>query len=225
MCFNVDGFIAAFHRYDYTCYQPQQSVQRWSTTFGWPKGLMVLVDDTGGCYCDSDFTFNTEMVQPYFMRNEAAMVVGPFLVFGILATIFLTCWSCGMMKCCCCQCCNKPPAFTKGMAGVILTFITVALGGAAAILAIRGIASSTQQDVALTALKESFADFALWPNTTVTQVDENYDELRATMQSGRALEVKVRRPLHVIDAPGKWVRYHPDTHTRTRAHGHVRAHI
>lgn len=179
--------------YNYNCYQPGDYVKKWSTIGGFPKGMLQLVDDTGTCHCDSEFEADLSYLRPYFESDDvnAISVVAPFLIFGFLATIFLTCWSCGTMKCCCCKFCNRPPAFTKGKVGLLLTFITAALGGAAAILAIRGIAGSAQQDVALNGIRDTFLDLAQWPNNTIGQLEEPIGLTTTLLESNLALQVTV----------------------------------
>ena len=162
---------------------------------------MELTDYHGPDYSDSEFETDLELLRPYFLTDaNAPAVIGPFLVFGILATAFLLIWSAGMMKPCCpcgscpedtgCGYCRRPPAFTKGKIGHGLTFITVALGGAAAILAIRGLASSAQQDVALEGVRDSLKDFAQWPNQTVTQLDEVVNTVAMVIPTAMAATTK-----------------------------------
>merc|ERR1712166_612277 len=123
-----------------------------------------------------------------YLQGHLLAIIAPILLFGIIAVLSCTCWSCGMLACCaggngkprkCCgKCCANPPKWTEGPMEWILMGVTLFLGVVVVGLAIKGLAVNKVQNDAVVKLGGSITLLEGWMTTSQSAVQNmtvNFD--------------------------------------------------
>merc|ERR1712166_1479006 len=162
--------------YDYSCYESGAYVKRWSTDYE-----LVMSNFLGE---DADMMPSLMT----YLQGHLLAIIAPILLFGIIAVLSCTCWSCGMLACCaggngkprkCCgKCCANPPKWTEGPMEWILMGVTLFLGVVVVGLAIKGLAVNKVQNDAVVKLGGSITLLEGWMTTSQSAVQNmtvNFD--------------------------------------------------
>jgi len=182
--------------YNYQCYEVANKALRWHTTDGIPEGMLS--------FSDVDMSVLLGQLKTYGM--QMIFFIAPLGGFVIFSTIYCAIWSCGMSRCCaenrkCCgKCCANPPRCTEGNCEYLLFLLIIAAGAAVVGLALKGLASNTEQNQAVEQVGQSFGLMQSWGNATLARtasLDDDFGDvinstnnLVSTLGSLRTTEIK-----------------------------------
>jgi len=177
---------------DYACYEPSKWPEKYSMEGGLPANLFG--DPIGD---DEAYEYIFDIVS-----NRVAPILG----FGIIAFIWLSCWSCcSCMKCCCC--CQKRMDLCSDSRKDewIITMIGTGLAAVVMIVAFYGWGLNAVQNDSITAFGDSFDDLEGWAAAAETEMQTasaSYGELSDT---NAKLQTAIAGTSYATFAPPAWI--------------------
>jgi hypothetical protein len=137
--------------YDYNCQPPSDLVTRYESA-----PLPDVVNDG-----------TDALIKEYV--PEIAPKLGALLAFGVIACIWLTCWSCGMMGCCvknnclCAKCCGEPMKCTQtSPCNFFMVVFALALAAAVFGVGLAGWRNNKTQNDAVVSIGSVFDIMSEW---------------------------------------------------------------